>query len=112
MAMHASIQTATPYHTDLMKSCYTSCVPNMAIFENEIIAMDGWYQRTMETIDQGQALAGASEKASYNCEPIHKTRALWSAIRKSRSNSSTQKHTFQSCTQNIQCTHTSLAPPQ
>lgn len=57
-----------PYYTDLMKSCYASGAPYMAIFEDETVAMDGWFHRTMAAIDQAEALSTVDGNISQDCK--------------------------------------------
>lgn len=58
-----ALKDARPYYTDLMKSCYGSGASYMAIFEDETVAMDGWFHRTLEAIDQAEALS-----SNHNCK--------------------------------------------
>ncbi|KAK4495944.1 hypothetical protein PRZ48_013212 [Zasmidium cellare] len=55
--VHESMSSGRPYYTDLMKLCYASGASYMAILEGETVAMDGWFHRTMEAIDQAEALS-------------------------------------------------------
>lgn len=42
-------------YTYLMKACYSTGAPYLALIEDDVIAMDGWYHRTVDGIGQAEA---------------------------------------------------------
>lgn len=47
----------------LLRACYAQATPYIAIFEDDIVAMDGWYHRTQAALEQAEALS-ALKKAT------------------------------------------------
>lgn len=51
----------------LLKACYAAETPYIAMFEDDIVAMDGWYHRTLAGLDKASTLS-AQKDASKNCK--------------------------------------------
>ena len=51
----------------LLKACYAKGLPYIAILEDDVVAMDGWYHRTIAALKQAETQS-ALEKASWDCE--------------------------------------------
>lgn len=51
----------------LLKACYAKGFPYIAILEDDVVAMDGWYHRTIAALKQAETQS-AWEKASWDCE--------------------------------------------
>jgi GR25 family glycosyltransferase involved in LPS biosynthesis len=41
----------------LLKACYKQGTPYIAMFEDDVVAVDGWYHRTQAALEQAEALA-------------------------------------------------------
>lgn len=54
-------------YTYLLKACYGKGLPYIAILEDDVVAMDGWYHRTIAALKQAETRS-ALEKASWDCE--------------------------------------------
>ena len=54
-------------YTYLLKACYDKGFPYVAILEDDVVAMDGWYHRTINALKQAE-IQSALEKASRDCE--------------------------------------------
>lgn len=57
-------------YAHLMKACYTQETPYITMFEDDVIAMDGWYHRTVAALKQAETLS-ALKKASWDCKEEH-----------------------------------------
>lgn len=45
-------------YTYLLKACHATGAPYIAMFEDDVIAMDGWYHRTLSAIDHAENKRG------------------------------------------------------
>lgn len=54
-------------YTYLLKACHSRQTPYVAMFEDDIVAMDGWYHRTITGLDKAQT-ESVLKKASWDCE--------------------------------------------
>lgn len=62
-------------YTYLLKACYAKGLPYIAILEDDVIAMDGWYHRTIAALEQAE-IQSALESASWDCEKASETPLL------------------------------------
>ncbi len=46
----------------LMRACYDTGAPYIALFEDDVLAMDGWYHRTMSGLQQAEEKSPAAGK--------------------------------------------------
>lgn len=53
----------------LLRACYATEIPYIAILEDDVVAMDGWYHRTIAALKQAETLS-ALEKASWSCQRV------------------------------------------
>lgn len=54
----------------LLNSCYNTGTPYVALVEDDILAADGWLQRTLEGLDEAEEKSIA-EQAPNDCETLH-----------------------------------------
>lgn len=54
-------------YAHLLRACYAQETPYTAMFEDDVIAMDGWYHRTVAALKQAETLS-ALKKASRDCK--------------------------------------------
>lgn len=47
----------------LLKACYKESTPYIAMFEDDIVAMDGWYHRTMAAVEKAETLSALRKEA-------------------------------------------------
>ncbi|KAL1304364.1 hypothetical protein AAFC00_003367 [Neodothiora populina] len=47
-------------HTYLLKACYAKETPYVAMFEDDILAMDGWYHRTLAGLEEAESRSARS----------------------------------------------------
>ncbi|MCJ1462620.1 hypothetical protein MMC07_001222 [Pseudocyphellaria aurata] len=50
-------------YTYLLKACYAKGLPYIAMLEDDVVAMDGWYHRTIAALEQAE-IRSALERAS------------------------------------------------
>lgn len=55
----------------LLKACYEKGLPYIAMLEDDVVAMDGWYHRTIASLKQAETQS-ALEKAPWDCEETSK----------------------------------------
>lgn len=58
-------------YTHLLKACYAKGLPYIAMLEDDVVAMDGWYHRTIASLKQAETQS-ALEKAPWDCEKTSK----------------------------------------
>lgn len=54
-------------YTYLLKACHSKGIPYIAMFEDDIVAMDGWYHRTVAALKQAE-VQSTVDRASLDCE--------------------------------------------
>ena len=59
----------------LLKACYAKGLPYIAMLEDDVVAMDGWYHRTIASLKQAETQS-ALEKAPWDCEETPKKTPL------------------------------------
>jgi len=54
-------------YTYLLRACYATEVPYIAVFEDDVVALDGWYHRTITGLEQAE-MKSALQRASPDCK--------------------------------------------
>jgi len=54
-------------YTYLLRACYATEAPYIAVFEDDIVALDGWYHRTLTGLEQAETKS-ALQQASPDCK--------------------------------------------
>jgi N-Acetylglucosaminyltransferase-IV (GnT-IV) conserved region len=57
-------------YSQVLRACYLQETPYIVMFEDDVIAMDGWYHRTVAALKQAETLS-ALKKASSDCKQEH-----------------------------------------